>query len=51
MLFVAIVMRTFDAAVCERFALGTHFMWHLLVAGVTYLSMRALTTATYPRQR
>lgn len=51
MLLVAIVMRTFDAAVCERFALGTHFMWHLLVAGVTYLSMRALTTATYPQQR
>ena len=50
-LFVAVVLRTFDAAVCEHFALGTHFMWHLIVAGVTYLSMRALTTATYGRQR
>jgi hypothetical protein len=45
-LVIAIVLRTLDAAVCERFALGTHFLWHLLVAAVAYLSMRALTTAT-----
>lgn len=50
-LVTAIVMRTFDAAVCERFPLGTHFMWHLLVAAVTYLSMRALSTATVARAR
>lgn len=50
-LVTAIVMRTFDAAVCERFPLGTHFMWHLLVAAVAYLSMRALTTATFARSR
>lgn len=51
LLVTAIVMRTFDAAICETFPLGTHFIWHLLVAAVTYFSMRALTTATPARSR
>lgn len=50
-LLAAIVLRTFDDAVCERFPLGTHFMWHLLVAAVAYLSMRALTTAAFAQSR
>jgi hypothetical protein len=41
-LALAVVFRTLDAEVCERFPLGTHFLWHLLVAAVIYLSMRAL---------
>lgn len=44
-LLTAIVLRTLDASVCDAFPLGTHFMWHLLVAGVAYLSLRALSTA------
>lgn len=51
LLAAAILMRTFDASLCELFPLGTHFMWHLLVAWVTYLSMRALTTATRANAR
>jgi len=46
LLLVAIVLRTFDASVCETFPLGTHFLWHLMVAGVVYLSLRALITAS-----
>ena len=44
-LFLAVVLRTSDAAVCERFPLGTHFLWHLLVAAVLYLALRALLAA------
>lgn len=44
-LAVAVVLRTFDASVCEHFALGTHFLWHLLVAVVAYLALRALFAA------
>ncbi|MCC6531998.1 MAG: ceramidase domain-containing protein [Burkholderiales bacterium] len=40
---VAVVLRTLDAAVCERFPLGTHFLWHLAVAGVVYCCLRILT--------
>jgi hypothetical protein len=41
-LAVAVGLRTLDASVCERFALGTHFLWHLLVALVIYLCASAL---------
>ena len=41
-LFAAVLLRTLDAAVCERFPVGTHFLWHLLVALVIYLSVSAL---------
>jgi hypothetical protein len=44
-LVVAVALRTLDAAVCDAFPLGTHFLWHLLVAAVTYLCLRALVTA------
>lgn len=45
-LSVAIVLRTFDASACAAFPLGTHFLWHLLVAWVTYISLRALSMAS-----
>jgi hypothetical protein len=41
-LAIAIGLRTLDAPVCDRFALGTHFLWHLLVATVIYLCVSAL---------
>lgn len=44
-LVVAIGFRTLDAALCEAFPLGTHFLWHLLVAAVAYLCLRALVRA------
>jgi hypothetical protein len=41
-LAAAVGLRTLDASVCDRFALGTHFLWHLLVATVVYLCVSAL---------
>ena len=38
----AITCRTVDLAVCDAFPCGTHWLWHLLNAGVLYLTMRAL---------
>ena len=42
LLAAAVGLRTLDAASCERFPLGTHFLWHLLVAAVIYLCASAL---------
>ncbi|MGH8667222.1 MAG: ceramidase domain-containing protein [Burkholderiales bacterium] len=41
-LAAAVGLRTLDASVCDWFALGTHFLWHALVATVIYLCMSAL---------
>ncbi|MPZ45355.1 MAG: hypothetical protein GEV05_18560 [Betaproteobacteria bacterium] len=41
-LAAAVGLRTLDASVCDRFALGTHFLWHVLVATVIYLCVSAL---------
>jgi hypothetical protein len=41
-LAAAVGLRTLDACVCDRFALGTHFLWHVLVATVIYLCVSAL---------
>lgn len=51
LLFGAIVLRTFDATVCDALPIGTHFLWHLLVASVAYLSLRALTTGSAHARR
>lgn len=37
---VSLVFRTIDRAVCEGFPIGTHFIWHLLNAGVLYILLR-----------
>ncbi len=39
---LALFFRTIDQAVCPRFPLGTHFLWHVLDAAVLYLASRAL---------
>jgi hypothetical protein len=39
---LSLFLRTIDAAACERFALGTHFCWHLLNGVVLYLAVRSL---------
>jgi hypothetical protein len=44
-LLAAVFLRTLDKVVCDRFPFGTHFGWHLLVAGVVYLCLRALVLA------
>jgi hypothetical protein len=37
---VSLVFRTIDRAVCGGFPIGTHFIWHLLNAGVLYILLR-----------
>jgi len=39
---ISLVFRTQDAAVCDWFPLGTHFLWHLCNAFVLYLCVRTL---------
>lgn len=41
-LTAAIGLRSLDAPICDRFTLGTHFLWHVLVAAVIYLCVSAL---------
>ena len=38
----AIAIRTFDLAVCPAMPIGTHFLWHLLVASALVLFVRGL---------
>lgn len=42
LLCISIALRTVDQAVCENFASGTHFLWHLLNALILYLLTAAL---------
>lgn len=39
---LALIFRSIDTAVCPDFPIGTHFLWHILVAVVLYLATRAL---------
>ncbi|MDH3635030.1 MAG: ceramidase [Gammaproteobacteria bacterium] len=39
---LSIFFRSIDNMICSQFALGTHFLWHILNALVIYLAMRAL---------
>ena len=39
---VSLALRTIDIAACERFALGTHFLWHILNGVVVYLCGRSV---------
>ena len=39
---VALVFRSIDEAACPHIPIGTHFLWHVLIGVVLYLSMRAL---------
>ena len=39
---IALALRSVDEAACPYIPIGTHFLWHALIAVVLYLSMRAL---------
>jgi len=39
---LSIFFRSIDNIICSQFALGTHFLWHILNALVVYLAMCAL---------
>lgn len=40
--FTALFFRTIDNELCHYMTIGTHFIWHILIALVTYLAMRSL---------
>ena len=42
----ALFFRTIDNEVCPVLAIGTHFLWHILIGVVTYLAMRSLILST-----
>ena len=39
---LSLTARTLDLVVCAQVPIGMHFLWHLLNAGVLYMTMRAL---------
>lgn len=45
LLCVSLTLRTVDSAVCKAIPLGTHFLWHLINAGVLYCAAVALLRA------
>ena len=42
---VSLAFRTADTAICPQFALGSHFIWHVLNAVVLYLLLRTAIVA------
>lgn len=40
--FAALFFRTIDNELCHYMTIGTHWIWHIMIALVTYLSMRSL---------
>ena len=47
---LSMFFRSIDNTICIWFALGTHFLWHILNALVVYLAMRALLANLIPEK-
>jgi hypothetical protein len=45
---LSLALRTVDDAACDRFPLGTHFVWHLLNATGLYLCVLGLLPTGRP---
>lgn len=43
--FVSLAFRTIDRGICPTFAAGSHFLWHILNAGVLWLLLRTAILA------
>lgn len=48
-LFAGFVFRAIDQGVCEVFPLGTHFMWHVLIALMLAITLTAVAKYGAPR--
>lgn len=46
--FAALFFRTIDNELCHYMTIGTHWIWHSLIALVTYLAMRSLILSLAP---
>jgi hypothetical protein len=42
---VSLAFRTADTAICPQFAVGSHFVWHVLTAVLLYVLLRTAITA------
>jgi hypothetical protein len=52
MIFTAsLTFRSVDMAVCDSFALGTHFMWHICNGALLYTLVKALLINDCKRQQ
>ncbi len=51
MFALALALRTIDPSICATIPIGSHFAWHLLVALVAGLAMRALASDGYALRR
>ena len=40
--FAALILRTVDLSVCDKIPIGTHFVWHILIAFTIYYLMNGL---------
>jgi hypothetical protein len=49
-LFAGFVFRAIDQDVCEAFPLGTHFMWHVLIALMLTVTLTAVARYGAPRR-
>jgi hypothetical protein len=49
--FTALFFRTIDNELCHYMTIGTHWIWHILIALVTYLVMRSLILGLAPTDR
>ena len=47
----SLTFRSFDMVLCERFAMGTHFLWHLINGYVLYLVIKAYIGALNSGQK
>lgn len=50
-LFAGFVFRAIDQDVCQAFPLGTHFMWHVLIALMLTVTLTAVAKYGAPRRR
>lgn len=48
---LSLIFRSFDIVLCDRFSIGTHFIWHLLNGYVLYLIIKAYVGALSVEQK
>lgn len=49
-LFAGFVFRAIDQDICQAFPLGTHFMWHVLIALMLSVNLMAVAKYGAPRR-
>jgi uncharacterized membrane protein len=47
--FVSLLFRTIDISACNTLPVGTHFIWHIMIAITIFYLMKGLATGTNVR--